>query len=104
MIIKTIFSIILLSLYSNCYATFASGLAVGAAISSSNSGNNETFISRKFDYVIACDLENKKINTDIYKYFCLNFDLINDDEILFMSTVFKTDHWPSKIIYYMKRK
>jgi hypothetical protein len=100
--IKYILFVILALSFSQGWASFvvgyASGVSAGSSTNSSNSGG-DVFISRKFDYMIACDLKYTKIEDGNYEYFCFNPP--KKDEILFMSTIFGDNHWPSKIIYYM---
>lgn len=102
--IKCILFFILSMASFQCQASFIVGYAAGTAAASRslNDTGGETFVSRKFDYIVACDLKYEKIKEDTYEYFCPNRP--ERDEILFMSTVFYSDHWPSKIIYYMQYK
>ena len=105
MIIKNIFFIILLIFYFNCYASLGAGIAIGMEASSgSNNDNGDIFISKKFDYIIACSLKYRLIDEDCYEYSCKDFDIPRHDKVLFMSTTFYNDGWPHRLIYYMKRK
>lgn len=90
------------SIFANYSAGYSAGIASGMAMSSSSSDSNDVFISRNFDYVVACHLRSKKISYDNYRYFCP--EPPKKDIVLFMATVFRSDHWPSKFIYYMKIK
>ena len=97
---KLLLAALLLATSMQIHASFAAGYVVGSAAGSSSSESNDVFISQKYDYAIACKVEYERLSESSFKYYCSHPP--KRDSILFMNMVFNSEHWPSRIVYYMK--
>lgn len=96
-------SVILYSLVIFCAQSYAAPAPfVPAVIPLNLHATHDEFTSRKFDYIFACDVSYQKVREYNYEYFCRNAP--QGDLVLFMTTTFTSDGWPTKIMYYMKNK
>lgn len=107
---KSLIFMLLAVIYSYSYAIpMSTVMALAAASSASHSAAMNNLKSHKkffmrsynFDYMYICAVDYKKIEKNDYIYFCPNPP--EHDKILFMDSIFDSDEWPSKIIYYMKK-
>lgn len=104
MIKKLCLFVILLSAFHQVFAVstpiiIASNYA--AAQARNNQRNDDSFMIKKFDYIVACQAKYRETHTGIYRYYCPHPPI--NDEIVMTSVTFNHDHWPYVIIYYMKK-